>query len=128
MHRGGLGTRRRGEWRAVGGRGHGIGRIGDDDEGDGRGAEGFGEGNQEFGGVGGGDLLGAESRLGFRRLQRVVGGGMVRGRIGEGIKELELENVEHREFLKGLREKQVEEEEKQVEESVVVENEGEKEK
>ena len=37
-------------------------------------------------------------------------------------RELELEKVEYREFLKGLREKQVEEE------PVVVENEGEKEK
>ena len=45
MHRGGLGTRRRGEQRAVGGRGHGIGRIGDDDEGDGGGAEGVGGGD-----------------------------------------------------------------------------------
>ena len=42
------------------------------------------------------------------------------------LKELESEKAEYREFVKGLREKQVEEEEKQVEESVVVENEGEK--
>ena len=41
-------------------------------------------------------------------------------------KELELEKAEYREFVKGLREKQAEEEEKQVEEEVVVENEGEK--
>ena len=43
-------------------------------------------------------------------------------------KELELEKAEYQEFVKGLREKQAEEEEKQVEEEVVVENEGEKEK
>ena len=43
-------------------------------------------------------------------------------------KELELEQEEYREFVKGIREKQAEEEEKQVEEEVVVENEGEKEK
>ena len=42
MHRGGLGTRRRGERRAVGGRSCRIGRNGDNDEGDGGGAEGFG--------------------------------------------------------------------------------------
>ena len=43
-------------------------------------------------------------------------------------KELESEKVEYLDFVKGLREKQAEEEEKQVEEEVVVENEGEKEK
>ena len=42
-------------------------------------------------------------------------------------KELESEKVEYWEFVKGSREKQAEEE-KQVEEVVVVENEGEKEK
>ena len=41
-------------------------------------------------------------------------------------KELESEKAEYRDFVKGLREKQAEEEEKQVEESVVVENEGKK--
>ena len=46
----------------------------------------------------------------------------------EESKELESEKAEYREFVKGLREKQAEEEEKQVVESVVVENEGEKEK
>ena len=43
-------------------------------------------------------------------------------------KELESEKAEYQEFVKGLREKLAEEEEKQVEEEVVVENEGEKEK
>ena len=68
MFRGGLGASGRDERRAVGVRGRGIGRNGGDDEGDGGGTEGFGGGDPELRGVGGGDLLGAESRCGFRRL------------------------------------------------------------
>ena len=50
------------------------------------------------------------------------------GDLEKESKELESEKAEYREFVKGLREKLAEEEEKQVEEEVVVENEGEKEK
>ena len=45
MFRGSLGASRRDEQRTVRDRSHGIGRIGDDDEGDGGGAEGVGGGD-----------------------------------------------------------------------------------
>ena len=125
MHRGSLGTRRRGKQRAVGGCGHRIGRNGDDDEGDGGGAEGFGGRNQEFGGVGRGDLWGQNPICDSKDYEEWLEQEWSEEAMEEESKELESEKVEYREFLKGLREKQVEEE------PVVVENveiEGEKDK
>ena len=61
------------------------------------------------------------------QIPKIMKSGWSREAMEKESKELESEKAEYRDFVKGLREKQVEEEEKQVEEEVVVENEGEKE-
>ena len=116
MYRSSLGTRRRGKQRAVGGHGWGIGRNGGDDEGDGGGAKGFSGGNQEFGE---GIFWGQNPIRDSEDYNEWLEEEWSEERMEMESKELELEKEEYREFLKGLREKQ-------VEKPVVVENKGEK--
>ena len=118
VHRGSLGAQRRGKWRSIRSHSQGFGGNGGDDEGNGGRTKEFSGRIRNLGELVEEIFWGQNSIWDSKEYDKWLEE-WSEEELEKELQELELKQVEYREFLKGLGEKQ-------VEELVVVENEGEK--